>query len=410
MEAHEVFTILKRHVSPGAALSAKFMGSDAVETSSDGATIRLSDGRELIDFGSYAVALLGHRYPAVIDAVVRQLGAIPTSTRALANPAVAALIVALTTRSEDRLQHVWLGSDGADVVELAIKLARRVSERPRVLAVEGAFHGKTLGALALTSGPTFRAGLDTLLAHVSHVKRDDGTAVAREVSRGDVAALIIEPIQGEGGVRPLDPDVLRQWASDARAAGAFVISDEIQVGLTRCGPFSLATEFGLRPDAVLFGKALGGGILPLAAMLATEQLHQPLIADPTWHSSTFGGHPLSCAAGTASLESLDALADRRTELSGQIEAELRNLTTLHAGTIVDLRGRGLLWGIELRTASQAGHLLLELASRGLLVSPCMSSPTTIRLMPPITTTDEQMERAIRCLSDGLEAIRKDDLG
>lgn len=402
--ATDTFAVLKRHVSAGTVLSAKFMGQGAVEVAGDGATVQLSDGREIIDFGSYAVTLLGHRHPSVIDAVTAQLETMPTSTRALSNSTVASFLSALAQRSDERLQRIWLGSDGADAVEVALKLARRVSGRRRVLAVKGAFHGKTLGALALTWNPRFREGVEQHLGHVTHLAHDDKDGVAREASRGDVAALIFEPIQGEGGVRPLDPEILRGWAADARNAGAFIISDEVQVGLRRCGPFSLALDLGLEPDAILFGKALGGGVMPLSAMLATERLHQPLTADPTWHTSTFAAHPLSCAAGMASLRALDDLADRSKSLADSLTQRLRDLASASGGLIVEVRGRGLLWGIELASAGQAGSLLLELAASGLLTSPCLSCPTTIRLAPPITTTDEQLERASNILRAATDVV------
>jgi putrescine aminotransferase len=402
--AARAFDVLRCHVSSGAALSAKFIGRDAVEVSAEGAIVSLSDGREMIDFGSYAVTLLGHRHPAVVAALEAQLAALPTSTRALANPTVTGLIADLAARGDERLPRVWLGSDGADAVEVAIKLARRVTGRPRVLAVEGAFHGKTLGALALTWNPAFRAGLEGHLGSVTHLRRDDPGAVARGVARGDVAALIVEPIQGEGGVRVLGEDLLRRWASDARTAGAFVISDEIQVGLGRCGPFSLALEAGLEPDAVLLGKALGGGVMPLSAMLASESLHEPLTRDPTWHSSTFGAHPLSCAAARASLRALDESSARGARLEARLAAGLRALADVHRGSIIEVRGRGLLWGIELTDPGKAGSLLLELAAGGLLTSPCLSSPTTIRLAPPMTTTDAQLDRGSDILRTALAAI------
>ncbi len=402
--AREVYALLRAHMSPGTALTAKFIAGDALEVGASGATVELSDGRTMIDFGSYAVALLGHRHPAVVEAIVRQLGAAPTSTRALANPAVAQLVGELVRRGDGRLQRVWLGSDGADAVEVSVKLARRVSGRARVLAVRGAFHGKTMGALALTWNPVFRSGLgDDLLSHVTHIAPDDAGAVARETAAGDVAALIVEPIQGESGVRPVSPAILKQWALDARAAGAFLISDEVQVGLSRCGPFSLAVEFGLEPDAILLGKALGGGLLPLSAMLAVDELHEPIARDASWHSSTFGGHPLSCAAGTAALRAIDELSGRRVRLSAQLEDRLREVSS-GCKHVTEIRGRGLLWGVELSTAGHAGELLLDLARRGVLVSPCLGSPTTIRLTPPIVTTDHQLQSATCALAESLDAL------
>lgn len=402
--ADAVFASLRRHLSPGAALAAKVIGGGATEDSATGATVTLSDGRRALDFGSYGVTLLGHRHPAVIAALNAGLERMPTATRVLANPVTAAFSAELVERCGEPLRRVWLGSDGADAVEAALKLARRRSGRMRVLAVEGAFHGKTMGALALSANPAFRAGLEPLLGEVSLLARDDPGAVRREAARGDVAALVFEPVQGEAGVHPLEPAVLRRWAADARAAGSFVISDEVQAGLGRCGPFSLAEALAIEPDAVLFGKALGGGLMPLSAVVATDALAQPLVADPTWHTATFGGHPLACAAGRAALVALERAAEQGAEVGARLGAGLRLLARANPEAIVEVRGRGLIWGLEMATPGAAGAALVELAQHGLLVSPCLSSNTTIRLLPPMVTSAGQVERALAILDATLPSL------
>lgn len=397
-----MFDAVRRHLSPGLALGYQILARGAWEVAAEGATVRLSDGRDLVDFGSYAVTLLGHRNPRVVAAVSAQLHTMPTATRALANPAVTAFAEALLDRARP-LDRVWFGSDGADAVEVSIKLARRSSGRLRVLAAEGAFHGKTLGALALTAAPAYRAGLEPLLTHVTHLDRDDPSAVARACAGGEVAALILEPVQGEGGVRTLPH--ARRWAGDAHRAGAYVISDEIQAGLLRCGEFSLALAGGWEPDAVLFGKALGGGVLPLSAMAATTELYGPLLKDPTWHTATFGGHPLSCAAGSAALLELDAHAERGAELSARIGTALAVAQAEHPDLIAEVRGTGLLWGVDFVSPAVAGGVFSELADHGLLVSPCLSSPQTIRLLPPMVTTDEELHRAVEAFDKACVAAR-----
>ncbi|HEV7805575.1 MAG TPA: aspartate aminotransferase family protein [Solirubrobacteraceae bacterium] len=397
--ASEVFETLHRHVASGIVLAAKIAGQGAVETAANGAVVRLSDGREAIDFGSYAVTLLGHRHPDVVAAVADQLGRMTSTTRLLANPVSAGLMADLARRFEPRLQRVWLGSDGADAVEVSLKLARRRTGRLRVLAVHGAFHGKTLGALALTSNPIFHEGLEGLLSHVTHIEPDDPDAVAREVEQGDVAALVVEPIRGEGGVQPLDADILRRWAVDARDAGSFVISDEIQVGLRRCGATSLAVEAGIDPDAVLLGKPLGGGVMPLAAMIASDDLYAPLMKDPTWHSQTFSGHVLSCAAGRAALRAIDHLAPAGARVGERLEAGLRALARQQPELISAVRGKGLLWGVEFANAAAAGSVLVDMAMRGVLISPCLSAPRTIRLLPPMVATDEQVDVVLGFLAE-----------
>lgn len=399
LDAATVFKTLHQHVAPGIVLTAKVTGQGALETQGDGAIVRLSDGREAIDFGSYGVTLLGHRHPDVVSAVAEQLQQMTSTTRTLANPVSVAFMSELAQRIDDRLQRVWLGSDGADAVELAIKLARRRSGRLRVLAVQGAFHGKTLGALALTSNPLFRQGLEPLLGHVTHLDPEDPDAVRRETEAGDVAALIFEPIRGEGGVQPLAPEILRRWATDARAAAAYVISDEIQVGLRRWEAMSVAVSLGAKPDAVALGKALGGGVMPLSALLACEDLYAPLVEDPTWHSQTFSGHPLSCAAGRAALVAIDQLAPSCARVGDRLGSGLVSLARENSQVMCAVRGNALLWGVEFATAGAAGSVLTDMAMRGVLISPCLSAPRTIRLLPPMVATDEQIDTVLEVLGD-----------
>lgn len=397
----DVFETLRRRTAPGTAIAAKLAGAGATEDWAEGATVILSDDREVLDFGAYGVTLLGHRPPAVIAAVGEQLHRMTTSTRVLANPIAASFMEELMGRFAAPLERVWLGSDGADAVEVAIKLARRASGKMRILAVEHGFHGKTLGALALTWNPAFREGLEPLLQQVTHISRDDPEGVSREVVAGDVAAIVFEPVQGEGGARPLEPAVLRRWAQDAHAAGAFVICDEVQAGLRRCGPLCVAADAGIDVDAVLLGKALGGGVMPISAFIASDELYAPLRSDPTFHTATFGGHPLACAAGRAALAVNDELAARGVEIGTRLASALQALARTYPAAVDRIHGTGLMYGLELTTAGQAGNVLVDLAQAGLLVSPCLSAPRTIRLLPPMVTTDAQLELALDLLDAAL---------
>lgn len=402
--AQEVFDLMRRHISPVLAFGAEMFGRGALEVEAEGVLVRLSDGREAIDFGSYGLTLLGHRNATVLDAVREQMERMTVTTRILASEVVARFASELVETVGGSLEGVWLGSDGADVVEAAVKLARKTSGRQRVLAVRGGFHGKTLGALALTWDPESRADLEPLLGNVTHIDPADPAAVRTEVAAGDVAALIVEPIQGESGVRPLDTEVWRQWADDAKGAGAYVISDEIQVGLRRCGPISMALEAGIPTDALLLGKALGGGVMPLSALLATPELHRPIAETPMWHSSTFQLQPLSCAAGRASLRAIDELAPRGEQLGRRLNEALDTLAREHEGLITEVRGTGLLRGVAFASAELGGGTMLGLAQRGLIVSPCLSSAETIRLLIPMVTTDDQLDRAFEIFSETLAAI------
>lgn len=404
--AAEAFDRLRRHLSPKLALTGNFAGRGAVEEHAEGCRVTLSDGRTVLDFGSYAVTLLGHRHPAAVAAVRRQLDAMPTSTRSLANPVAAEAAACLSAYLGDVLPKVYFGLNGADVVEVAVKLARLATGRGRVVAVRGGFHGKSLGALALTHHPLYRAGLLGCRADAVHVDADDPAAVLREVAGGEVAAVVLEPVQGENGAVPLATGVLRQWCEDAARHGSFVIADEIQCGLRRCGERSVALADGLPVDAVLFGKPLGGGVLPLSALLCSERMYAPLAADPFLHSATFGGHPLACAVLPAVLPVIEELAEHGRMLSAALDEELERLRERYPAVVREVRGRGLLRGIDFCSPQAAGSVVVELAGAGLLVSPCLSSPTTVRLLPPLVSTPADVAQAAGILDAAIAVAER----
>jgi putrescine aminotransferase len=398
----------RTHLAPGIALGQKITGGGAVEVSASGAVVTLSNGRQLLDFGSYAVTLLGHLHPEVVASVQRQLGLISTSTRVLANPVTSALATRIVKLLQpSRLRRVWFGQNGTDAVEAALKLARLRTGRTRILAVSGGYHGKSLGSLAATWSPRYRRGLESVLAPVTHISPTDPDAVAAEVQHGDVAALIFEPVQGEGGVVPLRPGIVARWAADARSAGAFLIADEIQTGLWRAGAVSLALdpEFAVDPDAVLLGKPLGGGVLPLSAAVCSEELYAPLAAEPFLHATTFSGHPLACAAGLAGIGALEKVAHLAQRVGTRLREKLFQLAGTYPDLITDVRGRGLLWGLEMSSSAVAGTVLTELFDGGLLVSPCLGRPEVLRLLPPIIATDAQLDAAAAILEGALHAAR-----
>jgi putrescine aminotransferase len=403
-DARHTLAAIRRHLSAQLALVYGMNGAGAVEAGGEGVRLRLSDGRTVLDFGSYAVTLLGQRHPAVVAAVRAGLDALPVSTRVLGNPATARFAGALAEYADPgRLTKVWLGLNGSDAVEAALKLARLATGRHRVLAVRGGYHGKSLGALAATWSARYRASLGPLLGGVTHVEPSEA-ALPAAFAGGDVAAVLYEPVQGEGGVRPLGPGFLRALEGAARAHGAFVVADEIQTGLRRCGPRLLSTALGLRPDAVLLGKALGGGVLPMSAVVATEEFHAPLAADPFVHTTTFSGHPLGAAAGSAALGAVEGLAARGERLAALFGAGLARLARRHSPLITEVRGRGLLWGVEFATPAAAGEVLLELGRRGLVVSPCLGRPQVLRLLPPLVAADADAEEALALLDSVCGAV------
>jgi putrescine aminotransferase len=385
------------HLAPGLAQIQRMIGRGAHEAEALGARVRLSDGRTMIDFGSYAVMLFGHRPPSVVRAVHEALDRMPASTRMLANPYSALLARRLVHMlAPERLSRVVFGLNGADAVEAALKLAMAETGRARILAVEGAFHGKSIGALAATADRERREPVRGFLGSVRHLPlRAD--AVAAAMREAPAAAFIFEPVQGEGGGRELPARLLRRWCSDAHAAGAFVIADEIQVGLRRCGPISLSLAQGLEPDAVLFGKALGGGVLPLSAVICTEQLFTPLVRDPFFHTATFAGHPLSCAAGLAALELLDEIADQAGQTGRLLADGITSVAANRAGVVREGRTMGLFGVLEFASPVLANLTLLDCGRRGLLVARCLSVPNVLRVLPPVDTPPAVMAQAMEIL-------------
>jgi putrescine aminotransferase len=395
--AKETFAWGRKHLPQKLAVVGRLFGLGAVEVEATGCRVTLSDGRVVIDFGAYAVNLLGHRHPQVTGAVRSQLERMPVATRVLSNPVTAEAAHRLTTYLGNGLSRVYFGLSGADAVEAALKLTLLASRRTKVLAVRGGYHGKSLGALSLTSNARFRAGLTNWHPNVVHLDPEDPQAVSREVASGDVAALFFEPIQGENGVQPIRADVLAEWCRTAAASGVFIVADEIQTGLRRCGERSLALSARLPVDAVLFGKALGGGVLPLSAVVCNERMFAPLNVDPIMHTSTFGGHPLACAVLPTTLELVESLAARGASMAKSLASRLAQLRDDYPGVVADVRGKGLLWGIDFASSELFGAVVNELARGGLLVSPCESRPTTLRLLPPLVANDEDIDEAFEIL-------------
>ena len=383
------------HMVPGLSDRQRVIAGGAYEVSADGAVVHLSNGRTVLDFGSYAVTLFGHRPAPVLDMVRTALDQMPTGTRLLANPYPVRLAQRLaTTIAPGILSRVSLGLNGSDAVETAIKLAIARTRRSAILAVDGGFHGKSMGALAATSDADRRRPVEGFLGDVRHIpwKRE---AVAEAARERPFAALIVEPVQGEGGGRAIPGELLRRWTRDAHAAGAYVIADEIQCGLRRCGHMSVAEYQHLGVDAVLLGKALGGGVLPLSAVVCSDDLFQPLIDDPYFHTSTFGGHPVCCAAGLAALELLDGLDERFIEAGRELTVMMAALRGI--GPVVRSEAIGLFGVLEFSTPAAAAMAVLQAGRRGLLMAPCLTAPSVARLLPPVVTTSAQFADATSTL-------------
>jgi acetylornithine/N-succinyldiaminopimelate aminotransferase len=343
-----------------------------------------ADGVEYVDLlAGIAVNALGHAHPAIVAAVAEQLSVLGhTSNLAISAPAVALAerLLALLDPSGQRDGRVFFCNSGAEANEAAVKLTRRTG-RKRIVVAERSFHGRTMGALALTAQPAKQDPFRPLPGDITTVPFGNADALRAAVD-SDTAAVVLEPIQGEGGVIPAPTGYLAAARAACDEHGALLILDEVQTGIARTGTWFAHQSEAITPDVVTMAKGLGGGI-PIGACVAFGAAAHLL--GPGSHGSTFGGNPVSCAAALAVVDTIE-----RDDLLARvpvIEARLRSILT--KAPIVDhVRGRGLLLGVVL-TGPHAAHLEAECRHAGLLVNAV--APEVIRLAPPLILTDDDLD-------------------
>ena len=340
-------------------------------------------GTEYLDFlGGIAVNSLGHAHPVVVEAASRQAALMVHVSNYFATPSqieLAERLKRITGAGE--AGRVYFGNSGAEANEAAFKLARRTG-RPRILALKNGFHGRTMGALALTGKPALQEPFLPLPAGVTHI---DSTIEALEAAIGpDVAALVLEPIKGETGVVPLPDGYLQAARRITRDAGALLVIDEIQTGVGRTGAWFAYQHAGIEPDAVTIAKGIAGGV-PLGAMVTFGAASHLLQRGD--HGSTFGGNPFATAVANAVLDHIERadLIGNASRRGTQIAEVIRGIGSRH---VVEVRGQGLLIGVGVTPglAPAIGAAALE---HGLIVNPI--NPASIRLAPPLIVGDAEIE-------------------
>jgi acetylornithine/N-succinyldiaminopimelate aminotransferase len=358
--------------------------------SGDGAVVTDVDGKTYVDLlGGIAVNVLGHRHPAVIEAVTHQMATLGhTSNLYATEPGIALAEELIALLGADAAARVFFCNSGTEANELAFKLSR-LTGRTKLVAAQEAFHGRTMGSLALTGQPTKQAPFEPLPGDITHVPYGDIDALAAAVD-GDTAAVFLEPIMGESGV-VVPPEGYLAAARDITTRhGALLVLDEVQTGMGRTGAFFAHQHDGITPDVVTMAKGLGGG-LPIGACLAVGPAAELLT--PGLHGSTFGGNPICTAAALAVLRVL-AAEDliRHAEVLGK--SVRHGIETLGHPLIDHVRGRGLLWGIVL-TAPRAKDVEAAARDAGFLVN--AAAPDVIRLAPPLIITEAQIDGFIAAL-------------
>ncbi|HZK06320.1 MAG TPA: acetylornithine transaminase [Actinomycetaceae bacterium] len=343
-----------------------------------GARVWDSDGREYLDLlAGIAVNALGHANPAIVEAVARQFDTLGHISGLFSSPPQIAIARKLLELADAPAgSHVMLVNSGSESNETALKMALRHRPGGRMVALEGAFHGRTLGAVSLTWKSAYREPFVPMTGNVSFVPRDDVAALAAELEQGEVAAVFLEVIQGEAGIYPLSQEYVEAARALTRDHGALLVIDEVQTGAGRTGEWLGHTHYGISPDVVTMAKGLGGGF-PVGAVIGYGEASNLLA--PGQHGNTFGGNPPAATAALTVVDQIIPLLPRIAELGERWRAEL-----VEVPGVTEVRGRGLLIGVELDRPS--APVQARLIEEGIIANAV--NPTTLRLAPPFIISDD----------------------
>jgi putrescine aminotransferase len=399
----DTIALYRRHVNRGVARLAG-MGGLPVEVRSSGCLVYDDADRAFLDCGGFGVFLVGHCHPTIVAAARDQLERHPLATRTLLSAELASAAEALARVTPEGLDYVFFANSGAEAVEAGLKLARLNGKR-RLLSMRGGFHGKTLGALSVTGRPFFQDPFRPLLADVTMLPYGDLEALEGALSQD--ACVILEPVQAEGGVIVPPAGFLASVQELCRAHGAMLILDEVQTGMGRLGAWWGADREGVVPDVLLVGKGLSGGVFPVSAVVASEAAFSELNRDPLLHTSTFGGSPLASAVARASIEVIEGegLIGRAAELGERIMSSIAPiLGATGEGMVTDVRGVGLLIGIEFADDALTGEFLFELLERRVLVSNSLNTNRVLRLTPPAVMSESELDWLVSAIEESAHAV------
>jgi len=401
--------------------------SDLVVESAEGAHLRTVDGRDILDFGcGIGVTNLGHRHRAVTEAVHQQVDRLWHTSVTAHHPMLIEAAEALASVAPEGLDSVFLANSGSEAVEAAIKLARRATGRSDIIAFTGAFHGRTYGALSLTASKSkYHAGMGPFLPGVHHVRYphcfrlcDHGADQPCPIAAGEdiirlfesmvapdeVAAIFVEPIQGEGGyiVPPTSfMPMLRRLCDEH---GILLVIDEVQSGFARSGRMFAVDHTGVIPDIMCVAKGFGNG-MPIGGIIAKHSIMRAW--NPGEHGSTYGGNPIACAAAVAVIETIrrERLEERAARLGERVMATAQGWTS-SVSRLVDIRGRGLMIGLEFMEGTESATAYTQrvqrmAVDRGLLLLTCGSHDNVIRLIPPLTISEDELDSGLAILESCL---------
>ena len=378
----------------------KFMGNlyqrfPVTIESGKGAHVWDTDGKEYIDcMGGYGVALVGHQNQKVNDSIKKQVDKIITVHSSLYNNTRKEFLKILTDLAPKGLTQVHLNNSGAEAIEAAIKFARKFTGKKGMVAMKGSYHGKSFGALSITFNPKYKKAFKPLVEKVSFASFGDIESL-REVIDEDTAFVILEPIQGESGINVAPDGFLQDVRKLCDEKGILLIFDEIQAGLGRTGRLWACDHWNTAPDILCLAKGIAGGV-PMGATLVKPEILASMSKGE--HSSTFGGNPLSCAAGIAALKSIteDGLIENAEKMGNLFREGLEELKSKHT-MIREIRGKGLMIGIEMKF--EIRDILMELINRGILM--LYSGRNILRILPPLVISEQDITKVLHVLDSVL---------
>jgi putrescine aminotransferase len=400
MNLTRVHETVRRHQSTGRSLLYAMTGTLDVEAGAKGAWVIGATGRRYLDLGSSTSFLLGHHDARVVAAVAAQLERLPVTSRVFPCEAQAQAVAAVADIAPSGLSKVMLLTSATEAAEAAAKLARAATSRALLFHLEGSYHGHTLGALSLSDAARVRAPFLPLLPQVKCLSRTESEAVVATIRSLRPAAVVVEPIQAEGGVFEVAVGYLRAVRAACDDAGALLVADETQCGLGRSGTLRALDVAEVVPDILLLGEALGGGVLPAAALVANSDVFSPYDQDPLLDGSTSGGNPLAAAAICATIAAVqhDRIPERAAGLGLRMRELLARLIRSRPQLFERVTGRGLMLGLHCRQQRIARRFVHSCLARGMLLTGCLSQPAVVRIAPPAVLQDADLRWAEEALA------------
>ncbi|MGG3846657.1 MAG: putrescine aminotransferase [Bacillaceae bacterium] len=407
----------REYVNPGFLEYRKTVTKDqqfaAVEWSDSGSCFTDVTGKKYIDcLGGFGIYNVGHRNPKVIKAVKDQLNRQALHSQDLLDPLRAMLAKILAHITPGDLKYAFFTNSGTESVEAALKLAKMYSDRSTIISTTKAFHGKSLGSLSGTAKGVFRKPFLPLVSGFRHIPFGDIDMMRKTFETcalvgEDVGAVILEPIQGEGGINIPPEGYLKQVRELCDEYDAILIFDEVQTGMGRTGKMFAAELFDVVPDIICLAKAFGGGVMPAGAVVAKEKVFKNWFKDPFVHTTTFGGNPIACAAAIATIDILleEKLPERAAEVGEYFINGLREAAKGHEDKVLDIRGKGLMIGVEFHKDEIGYEVSKGMFDNGVLVAGTLVNSKTIRIEPPLTISYEEVDTVIQTFKKVLETVK-----